>query len=131
MGADFMWAVAPQPELNDDRVAAIRQLIEEITDEELVNVDDNFGCFYNDDYDQMREELLDTVILVCQDLDNRETSQIRLSGMDWRGIITGGMSWGDAPTDAFRPIAMVGYFQSVFDLLRQFSQEDLRNETRN
>lgn len=126
MGADFLFATSPQPSLNDDRRKAIKELLEQIPYQDLLDVQESFGGF--DDCgsaEAMRQELFDTIEQVCE-MDNRETSNIQLDGMDWMGVITGGMSWGDVPTDAFEPIAMIGWFPPVWDLLKHFAQEDLR-----
>ena len=74
----------------------------------------------------MREELFDTVVQVC-DIDDCEVSTIQFDGMDWMGVITGGMSYGDAPTDAFESIAIIGWFPDVWDLLKHFAQEDYKD----
>lgn len=127
MGADFMFAVSPQPSLEDDnRKKAVKELLQQISYEDLLDVEENYGGFDDtSSAEAMRKELYGTIEKVC-DLDSRESSCIQLDGMDWMGVITGGMSWGDVPTDCFETIATIGRFEPVWDLLRHFAQEDLR-----
>lgn len=126
MGADFMFAVSPQPSLEDDnRKKAVKELLHQINDQDMLDVAEDFCCFDDtSSAEVMRDELYETILRVC-DMDTRETSVIQLDGMDWMGVVTGGMSWGDVPTDCFDDIALIGRFQPVWDLLVHFSQEDL------
>lgn len=126
MGADFLFAAAPQPTLNEERKQAIKDLLEQIPYQDMLDVDNDFGGFDDtSSAEAMRKELFDTIVEVCE-MDNRETSNIQLDGMDWMGVITGGMSWGDTPTDSFETIATINRFPPVWDLLKHFAQEDLR-----
>ena len=127
MSADFMFAVSPQPSLEDDtRKKAVKDLLHQISYQDLLDVDENFGGFDDtSSAEAMREELYDIIESVC-DMDGGDSSIIQLDGMDWMGVITGGMSHGDVPTDAFEPIATIGRFPPVWDLLKHFAQEDLR-----
>lgn len=127
MGADFLYAVAPTSELNDDRKAQLKSCIAKIPLEVLKEVEDDYCVFHDDEMTEaeMRKTLYEAAVEVCGE-ESRETSSIQLDGMDWQGVITGGMSWGDSPTDSFEAIAMMYYFEDVWKLLKQFSQEDFR-----
>ena len=37
---------------------------------------------------------------------------------------TGGMSWGDTPTEAYDVLCKAGHLESVYDLAMKFSAED-------
>ena len=59
------------------------------------------------------------------EIERRDTSYIRLEGMDWTANITGGMSWGDSPTDAFDSMSAISDFDPVYELMKEFSREDV------
>lgn len=125
MGADFMYAVAPIWKATDERKAKLKQLIAEITDEAIAEYENDY-CFFNtEDAEEARGMIFDAC-MACEEsnFQTRETSDMKLAEMNWRAVITGGMSWGDNPTDAFGSIAMVGTIEEVGDLLKQWSIED-------
>ena len=126
MGADFMYALAPVWKATDERKAKLKEVIGAISDESLKEYDDSY-CFFNtEDMEEARGILYSACLEVADQYDstNRETSWLKLEGMSWRAVITGGMSWGDHPTESFESIAMVGTVEEVFELLKQWSMED-------
>lgn len=63
MSADFMFAVSPQPSLEDDtRKKAVKDLLHQISYQDLLDVDENFGGFDDtSSAEAMREELYDII----------------------------------------------------------------------
>jgi len=127
MGADFMYAVCPRCELTQERKKRIKDTIRAISDEELLDAVISYCALGLDDEStpaQIRVELYKAV-LENAEIENRETSWVRFDGMDWIANITGGMSWGDSPTESFDSMAGINDFESVYELMKEFSREDL------
>ena len=127
MGADFMLAVSPRCELTHERKRRIKETIRAIRDEKLLEIVNNYGPLGLDDEStpaEIRVELYKAV-LENAEIERRDTSYIRLEGMDWTANITGGMSWGDSPTDAFDSMSAISDFDPVYELMKEFSREDV------
>jgi len=127
MGADFMFAVSPRCELTPERKRRVKETIRATSDEDLLSVVRDYWPFGLDD-ESTPEEIRVTLyqaVLENAEIENRETSYIRLDGMDWTANITGGMSWGDSPTESFDGLSGISEFDSVYELMKEFSREDL------
>ena len=127
MGADFMFAVSPRCELTTERKKRIKETIRAIRDEKLLEVVNDYFPFGLDD-ESTPEEIRVTLyraVLENAEVETRETSWIRLEGMDWTANITGGMSWGDSPTESFDSLEGISVFDPVYELMKEFSREDL------
>ena len=127
MGADFMFAVSPRCELTHERKRRIKETIRAIRDEKLLEIVNNYGPLGLGDEStpaEIRVELYKAV-LENAEIERRDTSYIRLEGMDWTANITGGMSWGDSPTDAFDSMSAISDFDPVYELMKEFSREDV------
>jgi len=126
MGADFMFAVAPQCNLTQERKTKVKELLRSLPDEYFTEIEDTYCVFGDDELTgaELRTMFYETVLEV-NEISTRETSSIRLPGMDWEGVITGGMSWGENPSECYGEIAAISNFDELFDLLIQFSREDL------
>jgi len=127
MGADFMFAVSPRCELTDERKRRIKDVIRAIPDKELLEVVDEYYPLGLGD-EATPEEIRVTLyraVLENAEVETRDTSYIRLDGMDWTANITGGMSWGDSPTEAFDDLAGISSFDPVYELMKEFSREDI------
>jgi hypothetical protein len=71
---------------------------------------DVIGEAYNSDYGLFDDDNTDYVAKAISDLDYvyldwRATTLLRIEGKDY--VISGGMSWGDYPTDACRPLDVI------------------------
>lgn len=126
MGADFMFAVAPTCNLTQERKTKVKDLLRSLPDDYFVKHEDMHCTFGDDELSgaELRTMVYELVLRV-NDICTRETSSIFLPGMDWEGVITGGMSWGDSPTECYDELAAIGNLPELFDLLVQFSREDL------
>lgn len=129
MGADFLFAVSPRCELTHERKRQIKEAIRAIRDEKLLEVVNDYWPLGLDDEStpaEIRVELYKAV-LENAEIETRETNYIRLEGMDWVANITGGMSWGDPPTEPFDSMVAISYFEPVYELMKEFSREDVAN----
>jgi len=147
MGADFLYVLAPIWKATDERKAKLKQVIAEITDEAIVEYNDLGGFFgvcdeENEDnplgltpqeiFKEAREMIFDAC-MACEEasFSTRETSILKLADMNWQAVITGGMSWGENPTDAFESILIVVTIEEVFELLKAWSVEDCGGDKEN
>lgn len=122
-----MYAVAPQPQLTDERKAAVEKLIQTIPDCELQEVDEIYGGVEEArPVIELRAELLQQVVACCE-LDGGDSASLQLPGMDWTAVVTGGLSYGDSPTESFETIAMASRFPCIENLLMQFAREDYQH----
>ena len=74
----------------------------------------------------MADDMLET-IRDASSLESRETSawqEYDKDGNTVEMIYTGGMSWGDMPTEAFYSLDKASYLESVYKLAVKFSVED-------
>lgn len=122
MGADFIFVTFPRFWMRDERREVLRRAINELNDKDWKEFLDD--CYCEDDYS--REELL-SEIEQASEMDTRETSQIfnhNEKGQGYFSNITGGMSWGDEPTEPYAIFARAGYLVTVYNSAVQFATED-------
>jgi hypothetical protein len=121
MGAHFLLAIVPFPTISDKRRAALRVIINQISGkekdqilEELLGEDlpvDEFRDLLNDHLDNYLK------------LDNRrDTTTVFLEDHFW--IASGGLSYGDTPTDAFGTIAAISSINPVYTQLDTWAKAD-------
>ena len=127
MGADFMFAASPRCELTRERKRRVKDTIRTTSDDDLLSVVYDYMPLGLDDEStpaEIRVELYKAV-LENAEIENRETGWVQFDGMDWIANITGGMSWGDSPTESFDSMSAIAYFDPVYELMKEFSREDL------
>ena len=112
MGADFCYSILPRCKITPERFAAATALIK------AFNVDESdLDCGDPDEAAMLSA-------LVCYqggEFDNsREIGTLRIAGAIY--YLTGGMSYGDAPTDAYDQMnALI----CIYDQLETWSREDV------
>ena len=122
MGADFTLATFPYFDMTDDRRERFRELIINLPASETDEFQEWYGLD-EDDYDA--EQLLQDIEDACSTC-SRETSSMYAyteGGQRYELNITGGMSWGDSPTDVFDAFNRASFFESVYNLAVDFSVE--------
>jgi len=122
MGADFTLATFPYFDMTDDRRERFRELIVNLPTSETDEFQDWYGL---DDEDYSLEELLQDIESSCSVV-GRETTTITTyneKGEKHELNVTGGMSWGDSPTDVYDAFNRAAFFESVYDLAVDFSIE--------
>ena len=123
MGADFTLATFPYFDMTDDRRERFRELIMNLPASETDEFQDWYGLDDEDAYNL--EELLEDIETACS-VCSRETSTITTyndKGEKYELNVTGGMSWGDSPTEAYDAFNRAAFFESVYDLAIDFSVE--------
>lgn len=126
MGADFMFAATPRFKPTPERCREIKTFLREYPEDELIGIVYDYSILGLDD-DSTPSEIRFAVyeaVLQAAEYDTRETSTLRMPGMDFEATITGGMSWGDSPTEAFDVIAGLENFVDLWELMQKFSVED-------
>ena len=122
MGADFALATFPYFDMTEDRRERFRELIVNLPASETDEFQDWYGL---DEEDYSLEELLEDIESSCSTV-NRETATITTyskKGERYELNVTGGMTWGDSPTDVYDAFNRAAFFENVYDLAVDFSVE--------
>jgi len=120
MGADFTFATFPYFEMTDERRESFRDSIANLTKNEIEEFKEWYG-FDEDDYDA--EELLQDIEDACSTC-SRETATMRVhaeGGQRYELNITGGMSWGDSPTEVFDAFHRASFFEDIYQKAIDYS----------
>ena len=123
MGADFTLATFPYFDMTDDRRERFRELIVNLPASETDEFQEWYGL--DGDEDCSLEDLLDDIESSCSTV-SRETTTIYAyndRGERYELNVTGGMTWGDSPTDAYDAFNRAAFFESVYNLAVDFSIE--------
>ena len=122
MGADFLFQILPLAKLDDERKAELHKLFESLTEQDIADLRDSV---FRDD--GTREELIaemdDQVLQYDQCRDHRDCGTLYLEGR-WF-ILSGGMSWGDDPTDSYRTLEVLATIPGVWQQLQLWSRDDV------
>ena len=123
MGADFIFHTLPACHLTEGRLAALRLLANTAT---LEN-DDPSGDYEEDE--DWRRALLAAIDCLAKEYD-REVGRWNVTDDPQNPLlfpvwITGGMSWGDPPTDAYEHFDNLGQCPAIMELLLKWAKEDL------
>jgi hypothetical protein len=109
--------------MTDNRRERFRELIVNLPASETDEFQEWFGLDDEESYDL--EELMQDIESACSVV-CRETSTITTyndKGERYELNVTGGMSWGDSPTEAYDAFNRAAFFESVYDLAIDFSVE--------
>lgn len=123
MGADFTLATFPYFEMTEDRRERFRELIVNLPASETDEFQDWYGLDDEESYNI--EKLLEDIEASCSTV-NRETTTIATyndKGERYELNVTGGMTWGDPPTDAYDAFSRAAFFGSIYNLAIDFSVE--------
>ena len=142
MGADILLYALPHCELTGERKDKITEIVEAVSDKDVLDYNENFLCLELPDLGDMdtaygegaemealatlvRAELLDACFDVLEYADNpRDMASVSFPGMGYRVLMTGGMSHGDNPTVSSRHLDKLSNFDPLWDLLQKFAEED-------
>ena len=126
MGADFTLATFPYFDMTDDRRERFRELLTNLSPEQTDEFQEWHGL---DDEDSFHPaDLLEDIETACSTC-SRETSILTTyndKGEKYELNVTGGMSWGDSPTEAYDAFNRAAFFESVYDLAIDFSVEYIK-----
>jgi hypothetical protein len=122
VGADFTFATFPYFDMTDERRESFRESIASLTKNEIDEFQEWYGLD-DDDYDT--EELLQDIEDACSTC-SRETCTMRVhaeGGQPYDLNITGGMSWGDPPTDVMSAFERASFFEDIYQKAIDYSIE--------
>lgn len=112
MGADFCFALVPKCELTPERLAKAKAIVEQYGHQKV-----SVTPFDHEDLCKVLDRL------AAGGYETRDTALLQLRGADY--LVTGGMSWGDPPTEAYQDFNALD-FPELFNHLEQWSLEDNR-----
>jgi hypothetical protein len=129
MGADMTIQVCPACDMTADRMEFLRGLARGAGDDDP-SLRELIEAEYLDSPDEARQRLLEVVEFLAEDVyQRRDVCTLLLAeGQAYELLVTGGLSWGDAPTDAYDYLQTIGYFQPLWDALRAWAIEDRAKE---
>ena len=126
MGGHFTFATFPYFDMTDDRRERFTELLNNLSPEQTAEFQDWFGL---DDEDSFHPaDLLDDIEYACG-VSSRETSTMYAfteKGERYELNVTGGMSWGDPPTEAFDSFNRAAHFDEIYNLAVDFSVEYIK-----
>ena len=125
MGADFCMAKFPRFAFNAERKGQFRETLKSMTEDDREYLRD---CYYFEDESDSSiiEDMLEA-IEEASDLVTRETGEWSEYDEDGNTVwltYSGGMSWGDNPTEAYSVLDKASHLESVYNLAMKFSAED-------
>lgn len=142
MGAALILMTVPFFKVTDERKQKIRDFLADEPAIYLAGFGEDY-CLFDDaeddtfaDYDRYNvvqrqaaarfvgAKLYEDVLLSLECSEWRDTCNMRLVGMNYAVLISGGLSWGDDPTDACRRMQYVNAYRPLWELLMGFAQED-------
>jgi len=121
MGADLCLAITAYPTLKngdmaqagDELAGRVKAQLASIPDEALQ--DAAYGTGHDDDLEDFREMIGAAIDEIFGNpLPPRDVNIVCLGGQWW--VVTGGMSWGDDPTESFAAVTALEYLGVTGDL---------------
>ena len=143
MGADLILNSIPFCQLTEERKKKITEAVEAVEDKlilayneehlfvelDLAAMDVAYGPGSEDEAlaEVVRQDILDACFESLELGDSpRDMAVISFPGMDYRILVSGGMSWGGDPTDGCELLSKFDGFDPLWDLLQTFSEEDFK-----
>ena len=127
MGADFMFSRFPRFEMTPERENEFEDTLQDILSDPNEEVEFMDWFMYEDDETSAFQEVLGALSLISETADNdREAAAVRdfTEGGFAYVYYTGGMSWGDEPTEIFTYFNIAGFFPEIYELALTFAQQD-------
>lgn len=122
MGADMTLFCAPSCDLTPERIQRLDQAIRAIPDNdaEFCELMEQLG-YDNPEYAKQ------CIIEKCQESqhESRDVTTLCIPGCPYQLRVTGGLSWGDDPTEACAIFEHVERCPQAWQLMEEFAREDL------
>ncbi len=129
MGADFLLYAVPKCQMTPKRLHLASQAVRDMSNDLILEyLEQNEGLQYAEEdretacRDYRKQLLLDVEFL--QDPFTRDVVDLDLVGCDRAYLFTGGMSWGDTPSDAAEIFQRLGSCDRLWTLLNRWAVED-------
>lgn len=114
MGADFILFVLPNANLTPTRIAELVQLIEELPETELPET-------FDESPRQSLKEALDDYLV---GKGGREAVVLNFEGWQYPMLFSGGMSWGDSPTELGSSMLPLIECDAIWNRLEAWARTD-------
>ena len=129
MGADFTLAKTPVFTMTEDRKRILKEELSNLTPQDYENL--RAELFWDDESDtEIQEACLDAIEQVMnlgEPNDCGTDWEYNEKGEQMRFLYTGGLSWGDSPTDNYDLITSL-YYIPVAETIERFAVEDCKVE---
>lgn len=112
MGADFIYETLPAANIDNCRLEHLRALAKA----------DMAATLWCDEDDERLEELLNAIEAYPDLVNGRDTALFHQPDYDL--LITGGMSRGDGPTEAFYPMTVLASCEPIWKALEEYARVD-------
>jgi len=124
MGADFLLFSLPWAELTEARQKLLHDTIDQLADEDLREIAEAVGTFDDADLSEVRAAL-HTAVGEYMALDHRrDTTTWRHGGDPITRIFTGGLSWGEPPTECCQTFDILVACEPLFELIEGWAEAD-------
>jgi len=127
MGADFMFSRFPRFEMTPERENELEDTLQDILSDPNEEVEFMDWFMYEDDETSAFQEVLGALHIINETADNsREAVAVRdfTEGGFAYVHYTGGVSFGDEPTEIFTYFNIAGFFPEIYELALTFAQQD-------
>jgi len=129
MGADFTLAKTPVFTMTEDRKKVFAEELSNLTQQDYEEL--RMSLFWDDETTtEIQEACLDTIERVMDLGEPRDCAtdwEYNEKGERMTVLYTGGMSWGDAPTDSYDLVSAMNYIP-VADTIERLAVEDCKVE---
>jgi hypothetical protein len=130
MGREFLISTFPQFDMTKERRA---ELLDTVMEETIGKLEEFRELHYpeGDDRDRLdvAREIVEDAEDCCTKYSSRDHASMTTADRDGRLYwinITGGSSWGDAPTEMFETMQRANHFTSVWVKCEQYAKEDYK-----
>lgn len=122
MGADLSLMIFPYPsEMNSKRLEELYACIDNLSYEDL---DD--PLIEEEEFDEGYKELAKEILNGFSEFEERRDCTTFTPYKSYKIILTGGMSWGDAPTGSYEDLEILSHLPPIYNLLEKYAVEDMQ-----
>tara|TARA_R110002096_G_scaffold274047_2_gene467852 strand:+ start:119 stop:532 length:414 start_codon:yes stop_codon:yes gene_type:complete len=130
MSADFLFVKTPKFTMTEDRKNILTEELSNMTPQNYDDLRDEL--FWNDESVKAIQEGCLEIIEEAMDLgwpsDATYDHEYNKNGERMEILYTGGMSWGDSPTDSYDLVSSIGHIP-LWDTIERFAVEDCKVTT--
>lgn len=125
MGADFLLAYLPYCDVTEERGKVLNDIVNGLSEKDIEDVG-NWTSW--EDLVEAKEVIQDYIETYKDNnfSGRRDVTWLTLGGC--RYYFSGGMSWGDSPTDAYDVIMILSQISPIFDTLEKWCREDIKKD---
>lgn len=118
MGANFTYRIVPIAKKTPERVMELIAIVDAISPQDFVDLEDECGT--------TRDGILSAITDYWNFRERRDVGELQLSDTI-PFFISGGMTWGGGPTEAYDAMNVIGTVQSIWNKLEVWATEDIES----